>query len=134
MINERSPATERGTHRADFGQTTELVSRKEPGEGESGAASTARKFTLLGVDPKHPYLAKRGISEETALTFCVGYFSGRGSMAGRVVIPIYNVAGELVAYAGHALDTSPEKYNFGRVPQITRTLQRAPGARAHLAG
>src|SRR5439155_4037839 len=58
-----------------------------------------RRKQADGRDPSHAYLQGRGISRETAEKFGVGFFSGKGSMSGRVVIPIQNEAGELVAYA-----------------------------------
>ena len=53
----------------------------------------------LKLDPSHPYLAERGIPPAIVERFGLGFCS-RGTMAGRVCIPIRNVAGELVAYAG----------------------------------
>jgi DNA primase len=46
-------------------------------------------FALKGVDPKHPIIQERGISVETAKAFGIGFFPGHGSMAGRVVFPLY---------------------------------------------
>lgn len=65
-------------------------------------------FELGGVDCTHPYLADRGISQKTAREFGVGFYPGPGLMRGRLVIPIHNAQGELIAYCGRALDqTSP---------------------------
>jgi len=64
------------------------------------------------VDSSHPYLSERGLSKETAETFGVGFFSGKGSMNGRIVIPIHNERGELVAYAGRAIDGSEPRYKL----------------------
>lgn len=69
-------------------------------------------FNLKGVDPGHPYLASRGLRKETAERFGVGFFPGKGSMAGRVVIPIHNERGELIAYAGRAIDSSDPRYKL----------------------
>jgi len=69
-------------------------------------------FQLKGIDPAHPYLVGRGIPTEVAAAFGVGYFGGKGSMAGRVVIPIHNEGGELVAYAGRAIDDSEPRYKL----------------------
>ena len=44
--------------------------------------------------------------------FGIGYFPGKGSMSGRVVIPIHNERGELVAYAGRAIDQTEPKYKL----------------------
>ena len=72
----------------------------------------ALTFELKNVDPHHAYLQARGITPETAKLFGVGFFSGRGSMSGRVVIPIHNEKGELVAYAGRVIDGSEPKYKL----------------------
>jgi DNA primase len=86
------------------------------GSGGVGEQATAGNkplaFQLKGVDPNHPYLAERGISRETAETFGIGFFAGKGSMSGRVVIPIHNQRGELVAYAGRSIDGSEPRYKL----------------------
>ena len=53
----------------------------------------------LKLDPEHPYLAERGLSAELVAEFGLGYCK-RGTMAGRICVPIHDAAGELVAYAG----------------------------------
>ena len=89
----------------------QLVS-KESREGESDGPNKPLGFTLKGIDPGHPYLTTRGISRETAEAFGVGFFPGKGSMAGRCVIPIADRGGELVAYAGRAIDNTEPRYKF----------------------
>jgi DNA primase len=69
-------------------------------------------FTLGGIDGAHPYLRARDILPETAAQFGVGFYSGPGLMHGRVVIPIHDAHGRLVAYAGRALDNRPPKYRL----------------------
>lgn len=84
-----------------------------PGEKREGdRVNKPLSFELRGIDPSHPYLTARGISRETIERFGAGFFSGKGSMAGRVVIPIRNERGELVAYAGRAIDGTEPKYKF----------------------
>jgi DNA primase len=61
------------------------------------------------LDRNHPYLAQRGIDPATASEFGVGLYPGPGLMRGRIVIPIPNVRGQLVAYAGRAPDAQPPK-------------------------
>lgn len=93
----------------------QLVSREESRAGETADRNEANKpltFTLKSVDPAHPYLKERGITEETAGMFGVGVFSGKGSMSGRLVFPIKNRKGELVAYAGRAIDGAEPRYKF----------------------
>jgi DNA primase len=70
------------------------------------------KFALNGIDASHAYLTKRGIRKETAEAFGVGFFPGKGSMSGRIVFPIANARGELVAYAGRTIDGSEPEYKF----------------------
>jgi len=61
------------------------------------------------LDRAHPYFAERGISQETVIDFGLGYFTGdKGLMIGRIVIPITNVKGEVVAYAGRWPGEPPE--------------------------
>jgi len=83
----------------------ELV-RKEEGK------NVPLRFTLRGVEENHPYLAERGIDPTTAAEFGVGFYVGPGLMSGRVVIPIRNLRGQLVAYAGRAVDGRPPKYKL----------------------
>ncbi len=69
-------------------------------------------FTLRGVDHLHPYLRTRGIMPETSDRFGVGFYAGPGLMSGRLVIPIHNACGQLVAYAGRSLDGATPKYRL----------------------
>jgi len=69
-------------------------------------------FALTGVDHAHPYLQQRGIDRATAAEFGIGFYGGPGLMSGRVVIPIRHASGEIVAYAGRALDGRSPKYKL----------------------
>ncbi|HLB87818.1 MAG TPA: toprim domain-containing protein [Terriglobales bacterium] len=86
-------------------QKRELV-RKEEG------INAPLRFALTGVERDHPYLAQRGIEPVTATEFGVGLYSGPGLMRGRIVIPIRNARGQLVAYVGRAPDSRPPKYKL----------------------
>ncbi len=70
----------------------------EKREPESGV-NQPLGFALQHLDPAHPYLVERGLTPETVAEFGLG-FCNKGSMTGRVVIPIHNAEGQLVAYAG----------------------------------
>jgi DNA primase len=70
------------------------------------------KFTLRGVDGGHAYLAAREIHEITATRWGVGFYRGPGLMSGRIVIPIYDEGGRLVAYAGRTVDGGEPRYRF----------------------
>jgi DNA primase len=84
---------------------TELVREKEGG-------NAPLHFALTGVDHSHPYLQQRGIDRATAAEFGVGFYGGPGLMSGRIVIPIRNPSGEIVAYTGRALDSRSPKYKL----------------------
>jgi DNA primase len=68
-------------------------------------------FELKGIG-YHAYLEARGISKDLAERFGVGFFPGKGSMSGRIVFPLRNEKGELVGYAGRAIDSSEPKYRL----------------------
>ena len=87
------------------------IPEKNNGAGE-GQSNSPLTFTLQNVDGTHPYLEERGVAEETARTFGVGFFAGKGSMHDRIVFPIHNAKGELVAYAGRSIDGSEPRYKF----------------------
>jgi DNA primase len=87
------------------GQKGQLVRKEE-------ASNLPLRFALTGVEINHPYLVQRGIDPATATEFGVGHYPRPGLMRGRIVIPIRNVHGQLVAYAGRALDDRPPKYKL----------------------
>ena len=92
-------------------------------------------FELRNLDPAHPYLAARGLSGATIAEFGLGCCNN-GSMKGRIVIPIHNVDGKLVAYAGRWPGDPPEDTPKYRLPagfrkseelfNIHRALQADP--------
>lgn len=95
---ERSNGTEKKTAKVS-----------EKSEEDAAAAHTSRSANkplerpLTRLKHDHPYLFERGLTVETIKAFGVGYCT-RGLMRGRIAIPIHNVAGELVAYAGRAVE------------------------------
>jgi hypothetical protein len=68
-------------------------------------------FELKGIT-YHAYLEARAISKDLAERFGVGLFPGKGSMSGRIVFPLRNEKGDLVGYAGRAIDSSEPKYRL----------------------
>jgi 5S rRNA maturation endonuclease (ribonuclease M5) len=76
------------------------------------AENAPLRFTLQYVNTGHPYLAARGLTSHTARTFGIGLYGGHGLLRGRIVIPIHNASGELIAYAGRAVDGHEPKYQF----------------------
>jgi DNA primase len=74
--------------------------KKETPQPEgNGAFNKPLKFRLDKLERDHPYLAERGLTFETVMDFGIG-FCAKGMMADRIVIPIHNPQGEVVAYAG----------------------------------
>jgi DNA primase len=82
---------------------------------------------LENLDRNHPYLTEeRGLTKETIIDFGVGYFtSKKGIMVNRVVIPIHNEKGELMAYAGRWTGEPPDKETekYKLPPGFWKTLE-----------
>jgi DNA primase len=66
---------------------------------EKVAPNKPLKFRLDKLGRSHPYLAERGLTQETIVDFGVGYCA-KGIMAERIAIPIHDPEGSVVAYAG----------------------------------
>jgi DNA primase len=92
--------------------------KPEPTKAEALTINVPLKFQsgFKDIDHAHEYLKKRGITPSTAQAFGVGFYGGKSSVIKdpyRIVIPIRNVAGELVAYVGRSLDPElKDKYHF----------------------
>jgi DNA primase len=72
-------------------------------------------FELTKLDTEHPYLKERGLSADTTRRFGLG-FCASGSMAGRIVIPIHNIEGKIVAYAGRWPGEPPDETPKYKLP------------------
>lgn len=76
------------------------------------AENSPLTFTLKTLDPKHEELAVLGLVAETIEYFGAGYCS-KGLLKGRLAIPIHGSEGELLAYAGLAIeDDATPRYLF----------------------
>ena len=80
------------------------------GDEASPEANKPLSFELKGIDPRHDALADYPVSAETLEHFGAGFYSGRGVLKGRLVFPIYNGDGQLVAYGGISL--ADEEYLY----------------------
>jgi len=89
------------------------------------------KFTLRPVDTGHAYLRERGIDAHTAAHFGVGYYAAPGLLQGRVVIPIHNERGQLLAYAGRSINGTGPKYKLPTDFAKSRVLFNLHRAIAH---
>ena len=97
--------------------------RKETSGSEDTTPNKPLGFQLQNLDPNHPYLAERGLTQDTIFNFGLG-FCNKGSMAGRIAIPIFNPEGEIVAYVGRWPGDPPgdtPKYKFP--PDFRKTLE-----------
>jgi DNA primase len=96
-------------------RATPQATPQEPASGKEEEApfeNPPLTFTLKTLDPRHENLAPLGFSTVTIEHFGAGYCT-KGLLKGRLAIPIHGAKGELVAYAGLAVDeeTSP-RYLF----------------------
>jgi len=102
----------------------ELVTERRKG-------SSPLRFKLTGIDCTHPYLVERGITEKTAVEFGIGLYTGPGLMQGRLVIPIHNGDGELVAYCGRSVNQTQPRYRvpsgFAKSEILFNMHRAAPG-------
>jgi len=71
---------------------------------------------LKGVVHSHEYLLARGFEEEECEYLGVGYFPGKGMMSGRIVFPVHDSEGELVAYLGRSTDPECARSDRWRFP------------------
>ncbi len=62
-------------------------------------------FDLKDLDPSHRYLQDRGLLPETIKAFGLGHCN-RGLMKSRIAIPLHNLDGQLVGYAGRITNDS----------------------------
>ena len=90
---------------------------------ESSAPNVPLKFRLDKLERQHPYLTEqRGLTPETIVDFGIGFCS-KGMMADRIAIPIHNVKGEVVAYAGRYIGAPPEGAPKYKLPPGFRKSQ-----------
>ena len=73
-------------------------------------------FALKNLENEHDYFSEREIDSETVAHFELG-FCKRGTMAGRIVIPIHNAEGDLVGYVGRWPGEPPEERPKYKLPK-----------------
>ena len=73
------------------------------------------KFELKNLKPDHGYMVERGLTPEMVSTFGLG-FCAKGTMSGRIVIPIHNTGGELVGSVGRWPGEPPEERPKYKLP------------------
>jgi DNA primase len=93
--------TQKATHRLKESNPSASTSDEEGWNKPLG-------FALRNLDAAHSYLAERGLTAVTIAEFGLGYCQ-KGSMTGRIVVPIHNAEGQLVAYSGRWPGTPPDE-------------------------
>lgn len=87
---------------------TSLPMTPTPANDVAAAGNPVLTFVLKNLVTEHPFIASRGLTPAMIETFGLG-IATRGIMKDRLVFPIHNANGELVAYCGrYASDEPPE--------------------------
>jgi DNA primase len=79
-------------------------------------ANAPLRFALGALDGAHPYLKERGLTAETIATFGVGCCP-HGTLRGWIAIPIHDIKGRIIAYAGRWPGVPPEGMPKYRLPR-----------------
>jgi DNA primase len=135
-LSFEKPVTNGETKQTPAESTTPAAkTTADPATQEAGV-NKPLGFQLQNLDAAHPYLTERGLTPENIAEFGLG-FCTKGSMAERIVIPIHNADGKLVAYAGRWPGTLPEDQPKYKLPagfkkslelfNLHRTIQTDPG-------
>jgi DNA primase len=98
---------------------------KKPSEPEDATSGPNKplKFRLEKLERSHAYLTGRGLTTETLVDFGAGYCA-KGMMAGRIAIPIHNLNGEVVAYAGRLVgEATDEDPKYKLPPGFRKSLE-----------
>jgi DNA primase len=100
-------------------------------KGSAGSSPNRLPPLTFSLRPRwHAYLDQRGVHPSTAAWFGIGYYAGSGFLRHRIVFPIHDSEGQLVAYAGRSIDDSEPRYLFPpgfRKSQVVFNLHRAVG-------
>jgi DNA primase len=99
------PAQEAGRTKPDEPIRGTGEKEQEVPVAEKGTAvvNAPLDFELKELDKNHPYLGARGLTAETVEHFGLGFCS-RGLLAGRIAIPLHDLEGKLIGYAGRVVD------------------------------
>jgi hypothetical protein len=121
---EAGPPAVRPASGGEAGESAENASSAQapasvPLQNETPSRNEPLTFALKNVEPDHPSMKALGIQEDILTAFGVGYYSGRGMMENRIVIPIYNLSRQLVAYAGF----HPKERTYTYPPKFRKELE-----------
>lgn len=115
---------------SESGVASPVPVKQSSGVGESSPTTEPEvnrplSFTLQGLKGEHPLLRRaKELTAQTIKAFGLGFCS-KGMLAGWIAIPVHNVAGQIVAYVGRAVnETQAEidgKYKFP--PRFKKSLE-----------
>jgi DNA primase len=105
-----APETETETDPEESGDDSATEEPVEP------AANKPLGFELKNLETKHSYFQERGVTAEAVEHFGLG-FCKRGTLAGRIAIPIHDLGGHLVGYAGRWPGQPPEERPKYKLPK-----------------
>jgi len=118
--SDQEAAEKREAPKTEAAPRPKTVAKPAP---ETIAPNTPLKFRLDKLQREHPYLTQeRGLTLETVIDFGLGFCS-KGMMADRIAIPIHNVKGEVVAYAGRFPGKPADDTPKYKLPQGFRKSQ-----------
>jgi DNA primase len=89
-----------------------IVAEEPP---EEPGCNEPLKFELTNLKTDHAYLSERGLTPETVAEFGLG-FCAKGTMSGRIVIPVHNRNSDLVGYVGRWPGQPPEERPKYKLP------------------
>lgn len=92
------------------GQGRETGAMQGLAEAFTSRTNPPLAFTLQSITTDHPELTRLGLEPETLKHFGIGYFTGKGMMHDKVVIPFHDKESRLVAYVGYSIEDGSFTY------------------------
>ncbi|CRI66941.1 hypothetical protein THIOKS13320013 [Thiocapsa sp. KS1] len=92
------------------GQGRAMPAMPSGAEDLTGRTNPPLAFILQSITLDHPALHRLGFERETLAHFGVGYFTGKGMMHEKVVIPFHDKESRLVAYVGYSVEDGSLTY------------------------
>ena len=99
---------------------SERLSASVDGDERVVVVNAPLPFALKQLDHDHPSIGALGVSPASVAHFGLGYCT-RGSLQGRIAIPLHDLAGQLVGYAGRLVGVPADV--------ASEPLYRLPGDR-----
>lgn len=88
-------------------QTAPQEAHQAEDTSEEDSENKTLSFKLENLKTDHAYFTERGLTPATVELFGLGFCS-KGTMSGRIVIPIHNADGKLIGYSGRWPGQPPE--------------------------